>query len=113
MFRQLLSALVTVAALVLAPSAWAIHVPTSLDVPGTRPSEPSEGYLEFINPTEHPALLGTLLGATPPGMGAREGERGREDIEVSLYCVITPIRRIPELTQLDSAKSMIRNLPPK
>src|SRR5437867_1133876 len=30
-----------------------------------------------------------------------------------LYCVATPMRRIPELTQLDSGKSMMRNLPPK
>ena len=30
-----------------------------------------------------------------------------------LYCVTTPMRRMPELTQLDSAKSMMRNLPPK
>lgn len=29
------------------------------------------------------------------------------------YWVITPIRRIPELMQLDSAKSIMRNLPPK
>jgi hypothetical protein len=29
-----------------------------------------------------------------------------------LYCVQIPIRRMPEFTQFDSAKSMIRNLPP-
>jgi hypothetical protein len=30
-----------------------------------------------------------------------------------LYCVITPMRRMPEFMQFDSAKSMMRNLPPK
>ena len=30
-----------------------------------------------------------------------------------LYCVITPMRRMPEFRQFDSAKSMMRNLPPK
>ena len=29
-----------------------------------------------------------------------------------LYCVATPMRRMPEFTQLDSGKSMMRNLPP-
>src|SRR5690606_8748210 len=33
--------------------------------------------------------------------------------ECALYCVSTKIWRMPELTQLDSGKSMIRNLPPK
>ena len=33
--------------------------------------------------------------------------------ECDLYWVMTPILRSPELTQLDSAKSMMRNLPPK
>jgi len=33
--------------------------------------------------------------------------------ECDLYWVATPIRRIPELTQFESAKSMMRNLPPK
>ncbi len=32
---------------------------------------------------------------------------------VRLILVITPMRRIPELMQLDNAKSIIRNLPPK
>ena len=31
----------------------------------------------------------------------------------ALYCVATPMRRMPELIALDSAKSMIRALPPK
>ncbi len=31
----------------------------------------------------------------------------------ALYWVATPIRRMPELIALDSAKSMIRDLPPK
>jgi hypothetical protein len=31
----------------------------------------------------------------------------------ALYCVATPILRIPELTQFDKVKSIIRNLPPK
>ncbi len=30
----------------------------------------------------------------------------------ALYCVQMPMRRMPEFTQFDSAKSMIRNLPP-
>src|SRR5438309_240255 len=33
--------------------------------------------------------------------------------ECDLYCVSTPMRRMPEFRQLDSAKSMMRNLPPK
>ena len=33
--------------------------------------------------------------------------------DCALYCVSTPIWRMPELTQLDSGKSMMRNLPPK
>ena len=33
--------------------------------------------------------------------------------ECALYCVATPMRRMPELIALDSAKSMIRALPPK
>src|ERR1017187_5971211 len=31
----------------------------------------------------------------------------------ALYCVQMPMRRMPELTQLDRAKSIMRNLPPK
>jgi len=31
----------------------------------------------------------------------------------ALYCVQMPTRRMPELTQIDSAKSMMGNLPPK
>src|SRR6202042_2553185 len=33
--------------------------------------------------------------------------------DCALYCVRIAICRIPELTQLDSTKSMMRNLPPK
>ncbi|MNT16422.1 hypothetical protein D3C72_1515240 [compost metagenome] len=33
--------------------------------------------------------------------------------ECDLYCVTTAMRRMPEFRQLDSAKSMMRNLPPK
>ena len=29
-----------------------------------------------------------------------------------MYCVAMPMRRMPELTQFDSVKSMMRNLPP-
>jgi hypothetical protein len=31
----------------------------------------------------------------------------------ALYCVATAMRRMPELSAFDSAKSMIRDLPPK
>ena len=31
----------------------------------------------------------------------------------ALYWVATPMRRMPELSALDSAKSMMRDLPPK
>jgi len=31
----------------------------------------------------------------------------------ALYCVATAMRRMPELMAFDSAKSMIRDLPPK
>ena len=30
----------------------------------------------------------------------------------ALYCVATPMRRMPEFTQFESVKSMMRNLPP-
>ncbi len=33
--------------------------------------------------------------------------------EWALYCVSTEICRMPEFTQFESTKSMIRNLPPK
>ncbi len=33
--------------------------------------------------------------------------------ECALYCVATPMRRMPELSAFDSAKSMMRVLPPK
>jgi len=33
--------------------------------------------------------------------------------ECALYCVRTPIRRMPELMQLDNGKSIMRNFPPK
>ena len=31
----------------------------------------------------------------------------------ALYCVATPMRRMPEFSALDRAKSMMRDLPPK
>ncbi len=31
----------------------------------------------------------------------------------ALYCVATPMRRMPEFSAFDSAKSMMRDLPPK
>ena len=34
------------------------------------------------------------------------------DQRCDLYCVSTAMRRMPELTQFDSTKSMMRNLPP-
>src|ERR1700709_1959226 len=33
--------------------------------------------------------------------------------ECALYCVATPMRRMPEFRALDNAKSMMRDLPPK
>ena len=33
--------------------------------------------------------------------------------ECALYCVATPMRRMPEFSAFDSAKSMMRDLPPK
>lgn len=33
--------------------------------------------------------------------------------ECALYCVATPMRRMPELIAFDEAKSMIRDFPPK
>ena len=33
--------------------------------------------------------------------------------ECDLYCVTTAMRRMPEFRQFESAKSMMRNLPPK
>jgi len=50
-------------------SVYADHVPTSIDVPVTwsPPDGFDDGYLEFINPTEHPGLVGMPFMSTPPG----------------------------------------------
>jgi hypothetical protein len=48
----------------------AAHVPLALDVPTLWTPVPGDGYLEFINPTEYPALLpgGIPVPGTPPGV---------------------------------------------
>jgi hypothetical protein len=47
--------------------ALAVHVPLALDVPTLWTPMPGDGYLEFINPVEHPALIGIPVPGTPPG----------------------------------------------
>jgi len=49
-------------------SVYADHVPTNIDVPDTwsPPDGFDDGYLEFINPTEHPGLVGMPFPSTPP-----------------------------------------------
>jgi hypothetical protein len=59
-----------------ASTAWASHVPTSIDVSGIRPDVPDDGYLEFINPTEHPGLIGIPVPASPPGVIVTEEYTG-------------------------------------
>ena len=53
--------------------AFADHVSTGLDVdklwsPPNNGNGFFEGYLEFINPTEHPGLIGTGFPSSPPGL---------------------------------------------
>jgi hypothetical protein len=45
----------------------AFHIPTAIDVPTLWTPMPNDGYLEFINPVEHPALVGVPVFSTPPG----------------------------------------------
>ncbi len=66
--RQLRAIFALLGALALAAPAWATHVSTALDVPFLRPDLPDDGYLEFINPIEHPGLIGVAVPATPPGV---------------------------------------------
>ena len=58
---------VAVGLLAVTSTAWASHVPVALDVPDLWTGMPGDGYLEFINPTEHPGLVGTPVFSTPPG----------------------------------------------
>ncbi len=51
---------------VMSAGAWATHVPTSLDVDRLY-DNPDPKYLEFINPREHPNLIGVSVPASPPG----------------------------------------------
>ncbi len=74
--RQLRTILALLGVLVLAAPAWATHVSTALDVPFLRPDFPIDGYLEFINPTEHPGLIGVGVPATPPGAIVTEEHTG-------------------------------------
>lgn len=60
--------------LAIASPAWASHVPGGLDVPTLRPDEGA--YLEFINPAEHPGLIGTPCAASPPGVIETEEHTG-------------------------------------
>ena len=80
--RHLLSARLTasgrfVAALLVTSTAvWATHVPVGIDVTILRPD--TGGYLEFINPTEHPGVYpgGILVPTTPPGVILTEEHTG-------------------------------------
>jgi len=62
--------------------AYADHVPLNIDVPilWAPPQDSIDGYLEFINPTEHPNLIGVLVPATPPGAIFTEEHTGYTDI---------------------------------
>ena len=65
-----------------ASAAFAVHIPTSLDVDELWTPHPGpEGYLEFINPREHPNLIGIQVPATPPGVIMTEEYTGFTDIQ--------------------------------
>ncbi len=66
--RRLRAILALVGALALAAPALATHIPTAIDVPFLRPDPANDGYLEFINPVEHPGLIGIPVPATPPAI---------------------------------------------
>ena len=63
--------------LMVAP-APATHIPVALDVPFVRPDV--GGYLEFINPVEHPALIGVPVPFSPPGAIETEEHTGFTDL---------------------------------
>jgi hypothetical protein len=46
----------------------AFHIPGTIDVPALWTPMPNDGYLEFINPVEHPALVGVPVFTSPPGL---------------------------------------------
>ncbi|MCI0334330.1 MAG: hypothetical protein L0228_14020 [Planctomycetes bacterium] len=60
--------LVTLMLLAGSQTALAVHVPAALDVPTLWTPMPNDGYLEFINPVEHPLLVGVPVFSTPPGV---------------------------------------------
>lgn len=60
-------AVVLAAAVLSGGAAMGGHVPLALDVAALWSPVPGSGYLEFINPTEHPLLIGTPVFTTPPG----------------------------------------------
>jgi len=59
-------------------SVSASHVPTDIDTDDmwSPPSGFIDGYLEFINPTEHPDLVGAPFVSTPPGAISTEEYTG-------------------------------------
>jgi len=63
--------------------AYADHVPLNIDVPilWAPPQSSIDGYLEFINPTEHPNLIGVPVPASPPGEIFTEEHTGFTDIQ--------------------------------
>jgi len=62
-------------------SVYANHVPTDIDIDKlwSPPSGFIDGYLEFINPTEHPGLIGAPFLSTPPGAISTEEYTGYTD----------------------------------
>lgn len=48
--------------------SMAFHIPVGIDVPVLWSPMPNDGYLEFINPVEHPFLVGVPVFTTPPGV---------------------------------------------
>ena len=75
---RLVQTFVAFAILAFASNAWATHISTALDVPFLRPDV--GGYLEFINPVEHPALIGVPVPSSPPGLISSEEFTGFTDL---------------------------------
>lgn len=74
-----LAALLALTPLAGSQTALADHVPLALDVPVLWTPIPGDGYLEFINPTEHPLLIGTPVFSSPPGAIFTEEYTGYTD----------------------------------
>lgn len=77
--RTLGASALSLTLLLLAPLASAQIAPTELNQlwnPNYGGHTKQEGYLEFINQTEHPGLIGTPVPSSPPGVIATEEYTG-------------------------------------